>query len=96
MVSFSSFIYSYAGSGDNVALTRLNRPEERVFDWLFEPMTVMKEQLQNLKLTESEELYLYKFCLYNGDKSRMDAWQNGGYPPEEEIRKAQLEGIGRR
>ncbi|XP_074285841.1 putative membrane protein At3g27390 [Silene latifolia] len=81
---------------NNVELTSLNRPEGRVFDWLFEPMRIMKEQLKSLKLEESEELYLQKLCLYSGDTARMDSWDNGGVPPEEEIRKAQLEGISRR
>ena len=77
-------------------LTSLNRPEGRVFDWLFEPTSIMKEQLRSLKLVESEELYLYKLCLYGGDTTRMEAWDNGGIPPREEIRRAQLEGISRR
>ncbi|XP_057541157.1 uncharacterized membrane protein At3g27390-like [Amaranthus tricolor] len=81
---------------NNVELTSLNRPEGRVFDWLFEPMSIMKEQLRSLKLVESEELYLYKLCLYGGDTTRMEAWDNGGIPPREEIRRAQLEGISRR
>ncbi|XP_021731679.1 uncharacterized membrane protein At3g27390-like [Chenopodium quinoa] len=81
---------------NNVELTSLNRPEGRVFDWLFEPMSIMKEQLRSLKLVESEELYLYKLCLYNGDTRRMESWNNGGAPPHEEIRRAQLEGISRR
>ncbi|XP_034681293.1 uncharacterized membrane protein At3g27390-like isoform X3 [Vitis riparia] len=81
---------------DNVELTSLNRPEGRVFDWMFEPMSIMKEQLKRLNLVETEELYLYKFSLYHGDRERMEAWQNGGFPPEDEIRRAQLEGISRR
>ncbi|XP_057964203.1 uncharacterized membrane protein At3g27390-like [Malania oleifera] len=81
---------------DNVEMTSLNRPEGRVFDWLFEPMVVAKEQLRSLKLVETEELYLHKFCLYSGDNVRIEAWQNGGFPPQDEIRRAQLEGIGRR
>lgn len=82
--------------GNNVELTSLNRPEGRVFDWLFEPMSILKEQLRSLKLVESEELYLFKLCLYSGDTTRMEAWDNGGAPPHEEIRRAQLEGISRR
>ncbi|XP_059647738.1 uncharacterized membrane protein At3g27390-like isoform X2 [Cornus florida] len=81
---------------DNVELTSLNRPEGRVFEWLFEPMSIMKEQLKSLNLVENEELYLYKFCLYCGDTVRIEAWQNDGVPPQNEIRRAQLEGIGRR
>lgn len=81
---------------DNVELTSLNRPEGMVLDWLFDPMSIMKAQLKSLQLEESEELYLFKFCLYSGDTTRMEAWDNGGAPPREDIRRAQLEGIGRR
>uniref|UniRef100_A0A7N0T374 Transmembrane protein n=1 Tax=Kalanchoe fedtschenkoi TaxID=63787 RepID=A0A7N0T374_KALFE len=77
-----------------VELTRLNRPEGRVFDWLFEPMSVMKEQLAGLSLRDSEEAYMYRYCLYSGDAARIKA--DGGCPPEDEIRRAQLEGICRR
>ncbi|KAF8405104.1 hypothetical protein HHK36_010002 [Tetracentron sinense] len=81
---------------DNVELTSVNRPEGRVFDWLFEPMCIMKEQIRSLNLLETEELYLYKLCLYSADTVRVQAWQNGGLPPEDEIRRAQLEGLSRR
>lgn len=81
---------------DNVELTSLNRPEGRVFDWLFEPMSIMKDQLKSMHLVQTEELYLYKFCLYSSDSKRIEEWKNGGVPPEDEIRRAQLEGISRR
>ncbi|KAI3864828.1 hypothetical protein MKW92_019392 [Papaver armeniacum] len=81
---------------ENIEVTNLNRPEGRVFDWLFDPMCVMKEQIRNLNLVESEELFLCKLALYCGDAQRIEAWQNGGIPPYDEIRRAQLEGISRR
>lgn len=81
---------------NHIELTSLNRPEGRVFDWLFDPMSIMKEQLRSLKLVETEELYLFKLSLYSCDTKRMEAWDNGGAPPSEEIRRAQLEGICRR
>ncbi|GMP28182.1 hypothetical protein CsSME_00003834 [Camellia sinensis var. sinensis] len=81
---------------DNIEITSVNRPEGRVFDWLYEPMSIMKEQIRSLNLEEREELYFYKYCLYSGDTSRIESWQNGGVPPQDEIRRAQLEGIGRR
>ncbi|XP_057981814.1 uncharacterized membrane protein At3g27390-like [Malania oleifera] len=81
---------------DNVEITSLKRPEGRVFDWLYEPMCIMKEQIRNLNLLETEELYFYKHCLYSGDAARIESWQNGGMPPLDEIRRAQLEGISRR
>ncbi|KAF6172572.1 hypothetical protein GIB67_007085 [Kingdonia uniflora] len=82
-------------SGDNVEITNLNRPEGRVFDWLFEPMCVMKEQIRSLKLSESEELYFCKLALYCGDMQRVEAWQNGGAAPDNEITRAQMDGICR-
>ncbi|PSS30780.1 hypothetical protein CEY00_Acc06065 [Actinidia chinensis var. chinensis] len=81
---------------DNVEITRVNRPEGKIFDWLYEPMGIMKEQIRRLNLEESEELYFYKYCLYSGDASRIELWQNGGVPPQDEIKRAQLEGIARR
>ncbi|KAF9619772.1 hypothetical protein IFM89_009294 [Coptis chinensis] len=59
-------------------------------------MCVMKEQIKSLNLLESEELYLCKLSLYSADAQRVEAWQNGGVPPNDEIRRAQLEAISRR
>ncbi|TXG59528.1 hypothetical protein EZV62_014101 [Acer yangbiense] len=96
------FIYSIRSGSrgfslrDNVEITSANRPEGRVFDWLYEPMCIMKEQIKSLNLNEAEEWYFLKLCLYNGDTTRIDSWQNGGIPPEDPIKRAQLEGISRR
>ncbi|XP_022158225.1 uncharacterized membrane protein At3g27390-like isoform X3 [Momordica charantia] len=81
---------------DDVEITHVNRPEGRIFDWLYEPMSIMKEQIRRLNLQENEQLYLYKFCLYSGDTKRIESWENGGVPSPDEIRRAQLEGISRR
>ncbi|ONK60109.1 uncharacterized protein A4U43_C08F14420 [Asparagus officinalis] len=81
---------------DGVEVTSLNRPEGRIFDWFFEPMLLLKEQIKAIDLTESEEAYLYKLTLYCGDTQRLAAWQNGGIPPADEVKKAQLEGLSRR
>lgn len=82
--------------GNNVEITSVNRPEGRLLDWLYDPMCIMKEQIKSLNLQETEELYFYKLCLYSGDTRRMASWQNGGFPPQDDIRRAQLEGISRR
>ncbi|URE31687.1 hypothetical protein MUK42_16925 [Musa troglodytarum] len=66
---------------DNVELTYINRPEGRVFDWLFEPMTLLKEQIKAANLESTEEEYLYKLALYCGDARMMTSWQNGGVAP---------------
>lgn len=81
---------------DNIEVTSVNRPEGRIFDWLFEPMLLMKEQIKATDLSETDEAYLCKLTLYCGDTQRLVAWQNGGIPPAEEVKKAQLEGLSRR
>lgn len=77
-------------------LTEANRPEGRVFEWFFEPMTIMKEQLRALQLQESEELYLYQLVLNVGDSKCTKTWDNGGIPPADEIRRAELQALARR
>lgn len=81
---------------DNIEVTSVNRPEGRIFDWLFEPMLLLKEQIKAANLTEAEEAFLCKLTLYCGDTQRLAAWQNGGVPPDDEVKKAQLEGLSRR
>ncbi|XP_059063095.1 uncharacterized membrane protein At3g27390 isoform X2 [Cryptomeria japonica] len=81
---------------DGKVLTRANRPEGRAFDFFWEPMSTMLEQLKNLKLNESEELYLSKLVLTGGDSERMEKWHNGGIPPADEIKRGQLQGISKR
>ncbi|XP_050206264.1 uncharacterized membrane protein At3g27390-like isoform X2 [Mercurialis annua] len=81
---------------DDVVITSVNRPEGRVFDWLYEPIWIMKEQIRSLKLNKAEELYFYKHCLYGGDAARIESWENDGIPPEDKIKRAQLEGLSRR
>lgn len=98
LTMFNSFLLCFFSSltGDNVEITGVNRPEGRLFDWLYEPMCIMKEQVRHMNLTETEELYFYKHCLYSGDVEKVETWQNGGIPPSDEIRRGQMEGISRR
>nr|XP_010939111.1 uncharacterized membrane protein At3g27390 isoform X2 [Elaeis guineensis] len=81
---------------DDVELTSINRPEGRIFDWLFEPMLLLKEQIKAADLQPTEEAYLCKLALYCGDAQRLAAWQNVGVPPADEVKRAQLEGLSRR
>ncbi|WOL03093.1 hypothetical protein Cni_G11813 [Canna indica] len=81
---------------DNVEVTIVNRPEGKIFDWLFEPMLVVKEQIKISNLDPAEEGYLYKHVLYCGDSRRIISWQNGGVPPAGQVKRAQLEGFSRR
>lgn len=81
---------------DNIELTSINRPEGRIFDWLFEPMLILKEQIRVADLDDIEENYIYKVALFCGDAQRVTTWQNGGVPPADEVKRAQLEGLSRR
>ncbi|WCJ31030.1 hypothetical protein M5689_012547 [Euphorbia peplus] len=81
---------------DNVEITSVNRPEGRIFDWLYEPMCIMMEQIKVLNLNKAEESYFYKHCLYSGDEARIKSWLNDGVPPQDTIKRAQLEGLSRR
>lgn len=83
-------------AGDNIELTSINRPEGRIFDWLFEPMLLLKEQIRVADLDDIEENYIYKVALFCGDAQRVTTWQNGGVPPADEVKRAQLEGLSRR
>lgn len=90
--------YNSAGFllSDGIELTSLNRPEDRVLEWFFEPLLIIKEQIMAENLQESEELYLEKLVLLSGMSDRMKAWQNGGVSPDDDIRRAELEALSRR
>jgi hypothetical protein len=71
-------------------------PQDRMLDWFFEPLLVLKEQIRAAKLKESEELYLLKWVLTSGDPDRMTQWQNGGLQPDDEVRKGEIQAWSRR
>ncbi|BBN14826.1 hypothetical protein MPTK1_6g14800 [Marchantia polymorpha subsp. ruderalis] len=100
--SLSTLLYSAkAGvSGlllhDGTEVTVFNRPQDRVADWLFEPLLVLKEQLRAAKLTTNEEQYIKNWILTSGDPEMMETWQNGGIEPEDNIRRGELQAMCRR
>lgn len=81
---------------DGVVITHENRPQDRLLDWLFQPVMVLKEQLMVIKLSEDEIRYLEKVLLFGSDRQRMLAWENGGFLPQDSLRAAQIQGISRR
>ncbi|KAF8405051.1 hypothetical protein HHK36_009948 [Tetracentron sinense] len=81
---------------DGVEVTHLNRPQDRVLDWFFHPVMVLKEQIKVIKMGEGELKFLEKVVLFGGDNRRMEAWENGSVVPQDAIRAAQIEGISRR
>ncbi|XP_050205874.1 uncharacterized membrane protein At3g27390 [Mercurialis annua] len=81
---------------EGVEITYLNRPNDKLFDWFFQPMLVVKEQIRSMKLVEGEEKFLQKVVLFGNDTQRIEAWNNGSVIPEEALRAAQIQGISRR
>jgi len=81
---------------DGTEITSINRSEDLVFEWFFEPLMIIKDQIKAEQLQESEELYLSKLVLLSGFSDRMKAWQNGGIPPLNDVKRAELEALSRR
>ncbi|KAL0698485.1 hypothetical protein Bca4012_054607 [Brassica carinata] len=81
---------------DGSEVTHLNRPQDKFLDWFFNPIMVLKDQIRVIKLGESEVRYLEKVVLFGNHEQRMEAWDNSGNPPQENLRAAQIQGISRR
>ncbi|XP_024005580.1 uncharacterized membrane protein At3g27390 isoform X2 [Eutrema salsugineum] len=81
---------------DGSEVTHLNRPQDKFLDWSFNPVMVLKDQIRVMKLGESEVRYLEKVVLFGNHEQRMEAWDNRGSPPQENLRAAQIQGISRR
>uniref|UniRef100_A0A7N0T1G7 Uncharacterized protein n=1 Tax=Kalanchoe fedtschenkoi TaxID=63787 RepID=A0A7N0T1G7_KALFE len=73
-----------------------NRPQDRLVDWFFHPVMVLKEQIRVLKLDEGEVKFLEKLILFGSDNQRKDSWNNGSLVPRDALRAAQIQGISRR
>ncbi|KAL9241559.1 hypothetical protein vseg_015661 [Gypsophila vaccaria] len=81
---------------DDVIITHENRPQDRLFDWFFQPVLVLKEQIKVLKLSEGELRYLERVVLFGCNPQRLQAWENGCVVPQDPLRAAQIQGISRR
>ncbi|RAL46719.1 hypothetical protein DM860_004998 [Cuscuta australis] len=81
---------------DNLEITYLNRPQDRLLEWFFQPVMDIKEQIKVLSLAEGEMRFLEKVVLLGGNADRFRAWENGGSTPQDLLRAAQIEGISRR
>nr|XP_043617200.1 uncharacterized membrane protein At3g27390 [Erigeron canadensis] len=81
---------------DGLEITQLNRPQDKLFEWFFHPILVIKEQIRAIQLSEGEIKYLEKVILFGTDPQRMESWDNGSIVPEDPVRAAQIQGISRR
>lgn len=81
---------------DDVEINHLNRPQDRLLDWFFHPVMVLKEQIRVIRLEECEVRFLEKVVLFGSNAQRFKAWANGSSIPQDAVRAAQIEGISRR
>lgn len=82
----------YAGDGSEI--TSDNRPRHTLFDWFFDPLMVIKEQIKAENFTEEEEEHLKMQVLLAGDPSRKGALPH--VPSLNERKKAETDAFARR
>lgn len=101
--SFLQMIFHSVKSGvdglimiDGYEINNLNRPQDRLLDWFFQPVMLLKEQIKVLGLDEIEMKFLQKVLLFGNDIRMMKGWENEGLVPQDSLRAAQIQGISRR
>lgn len=73
-----------------------NRPQDRLLDWFFHPVMVLKEQIRVINLQPGELRFLEKLVVFGNNAQRMDSWNNGSVAPQDALRNAQIQAISRR
>ncbi|KAE9614314.1 hypothetical protein Lal_00016790 [Lupinus albus] len=81
---------------EDFEVTYFNRPKDKLLDWFFNPVMVLKEQIRAINLEESEVRYLEKVVLFGSNKQRLEVWDNGSFVLPDGLKAAQIEGICRR
>lgn len=82
-------------TGDNTEITTENRPKHAIFDWFFDPLILLKDQIKAQNLSEVEEQYLSRLVLLLGDSERLNNL-NDQLPPLEQRRQAEIHAFARR
>ncbi|XP_043693514.1 uncharacterized membrane protein At3g27390 [Telopea speciosissima] len=80
---------------DELELTRINWPKDKVLEWFMGPLLTMKEQIKGLQLNENEESCL-RGLIMNCKNERPEDWNDTEFPSDDNIRRAQLQAILRR
>ncbi|GJM85444.1 hypothetical protein PR202_ga01890 [Eleusine coracana subsp. coracana] len=81
-------------SGGSV-ITSDNRPKSKIFEWFFDPLMVIKEQIKAENFTDEEESYLGKHVLLISDPKRLK--ENLPHLPSlNEQKQAEIDAFARR
>ncbi|VAI58118.1 unnamed protein product [Triticum turgidum subsp. durum] len=80
---------------DGCEITSDNRPKNTLFDWFFDPLMVIKDQIKAENFTEEEEAYLQKCVLLISDPKRLKATLPH-LPSLNERKQAEIDAFARR
>ncbi|KAG8065019.1 hypothetical protein GUJ93_ZPchr0004g39625 [Zizania palustris] len=80
---------------DGSEITSDNRPKSTLFDWFFDPLMVIKEQIKAKNFTEEEEEYLKMRVLLIGEPDRIKA-SLPHVPSLDECKRAEIDAFARR
>lgn len=80
---------------DGSEITSDNRPRSTLFDWFFDPLMVIKEQIKAENFTDEEEEYLKMRVLLVGDPDRIKGTLPH-VPSLNERKKAEIDAFARR
>ncbi|KAJ4761927.1 transmembrane protein [Rhynchospora pubera] len=80
---------------DGSEITSDNRPKQKILDWFFDPLMVIKDQLKAENFSEEEESYLCKLVLLLGDSERVKNLTSQ-VPPLNERKRAEINAFARR
>ncbi|KAK8963022.1 hypothetical protein KSP40_PGU018516 [Platanthera guangdongensis] len=80
---------------DNTEVMTQNRPKDAFFDFFFDPLMIIKEQIRVKNFTEEEEGYLCKLVLLLGHPDRLNLMTTASSPLNER-RRAEINAIARR
>ncbi|XP_072989784.1 uncharacterized membrane protein At3g27390-like isoform X3 [Typha latifolia] len=78
-----------------IEVTQHNRPQDRLLDWFFHPVMVLKEQIQVLNLREEELLFLERSVLLIGKIPSASSIDDVSVIPQDTLRAAQIQAISR-
>ncbi|XP_073010379.1 uncharacterized membrane protein At3g27390 [Typha latifolia] len=80
---------------NGIEVTQHNRPQDRLLDWFFHPVMVLKEQIHVLSMREEELRFLERLLLSMGNIPPINVW-DGPAIPQDPVRAAQIQAISRR
>jgi hypothetical protein len=82
-------------AGDGSEITSDNRPKHTLYEWFFDPLLVIKEQIKAENFTEEEEKYLKMRVLLIGGPDRVKG-SLPDVPSLDERKKAEIDAFARR